>query len=77
MDYFRYFPEDVTIEGCVESEGGKEGKRGRRKQGEEVDWYRYVFFLFFLFRLSTDFLRRASSQRLLLPLLPPIRSAGL
>lgn len=47
MDYFRYFPDDVVIEGCAESEGGKDGKRGKRKQGEEVDWYRCVLSPFF------------------------------
>lgn len=42
QEYFRRFPEDCVIEGCVEVEGGKDGRKGRRKQGEEVDWYRCV-----------------------------------
>ncbi|GAA6010167.1 hypothetical protein JCM10207_005648 [Rhodosporidiobolus poonsookiae] len=45
-DYFRYFPQDVVVEGCVEVEGGKDGKKGKRKQGEHVDWYRDCYFPF-------------------------------
>lgn len=40
MEYFRRFPEDCVVEGCVEVEGGKLGRRGHRRQGEEVDWHR-------------------------------------
>lgn len=42
QEYFRRFPADVVLEGCVEMEGGEGGRKGRREQGEEVSWYRYV-----------------------------------
>lgn len=40
MEYFKRFPADCVIQGCVEVEGGKLGRNGKRKQGEEVDWHR-------------------------------------
>lgn len=40
QEYFRRFPEDVELKGCIEMEGGKDGRNGRRKQGEEISWYR-------------------------------------
>ncbi|GAA5959872.1 hypothetical protein JCM21900_005989 [Sporobolomyces salmonicolor] len=49
MEYFRTFPQDCVIEGCVaveEGEKGEEGRRGKRKKGEKVDWYRDFYYPF-------------------------------
>ncbi|TNY21435.1 cytoplasmic protein [Rhodotorula diobovata] len=46
QEYFRRFPEDVELKGCIEMEGGKDGRNGRRKQGEEISWYRDFYFPF-------------------------------
>ncbi|GAA5984632.1 hypothetical protein JCM11641_004546 [Rhodosporidiobolus odoratus] len=46
MDYFRKFPRDMIVEGCVEVEGGKNGRKGRREGGEEVSFYRDFYFPF-------------------------------
>lgn len=77
QEYFRRFPEDCVIEGCVEVEGGKDGRKGRRKQGEEVDWYRCVRFFRFTSTLlppvANGLVRSGwSAQRLLLPLRPQV-----
>ncbi|GAA6037743.1 hypothetical protein JCM8097_002319 [Rhodosporidiobolus ruineniae] len=46
MEYFHRFAEETVIEGCRESEAGKDGRGGRRRKGEEVDWYRDFYFPF-------------------------------
>lgn len=42
MEYFRRFPDDITLEGCRELESDEGGSRGLRRRGELVDFERFV-----------------------------------
>ncbi|GAA5872896.1 hypothetical protein JCM1840_005882 [Sporobolomyces johnsonii] len=73
MEYFRTFPQDCVIEGCVAVEGGEkgeEGRRGKRKKGEAVEWYRDFYYPFI--RKFSARIRRTPNPDHWLTLVEPI-----
>ncbi|BGP55967.1 hypothetical protein JCM8202v2_003574 [Rhodotorula sphaerocarpa] len=70
MEYFRRFPADCVIEGCVDVEGGKAGRKGKRKQGEEVDWHRDFYYPFV--RRFSERIRRGANPPSWLTFVEPI-----
>ncbi|GJN94713.1 hypothetical protein Rhopal_007804-T1 [Rhodotorula paludigena] len=70
QEYFRRFPRDMVVEGCVEVEGGKDGLKGKRRQGDEVSWYRDCYFPFV--RKFSDRIRRTPNPSTWLTLVEPI-----